>query len=233
MRYWDGDRFESILVLRGHSAAVNCLVVSAKSNGVFCLSGGMDRQVRVWERTRDIVFLEEERERELEQMFDQDPSTSRQEQDTATILAQKGRESDDDAREAIDEPQSEAATKQSVLSIAAGDRLLEALELADQDLQASRASLRGGKHTVNPMMLGMDPPKYILWILRSIKSDDLEQALMVLPLSHAERFLYYLALLLRGRHGSIELCSRAAIFTFKTHQKQVRKKMSLWLMFVR
>ena len=66
VRYWDGDRFEMILVLRGHSAEVNCLAVSARNQGAVCLSGGMDRQVRVWERTRDIVFLEEERERELE-----------------------------------------------------------------------------------------------------------------------------------------------------------------------
>ena len=34
------------------------------------MSGGMDRQVRVWEHTKDMVFLEEEKERAMEDMVD-------------------------------------------------------------------------------------------------------------------------------------------------------------------
>ena len=119
------------------------------------------------------------------------------------------------------EPQSEAAVKQTLLSISAGDRLLEALELADQELQASRGNKTKGARGANPMLLGMEPPQYVLWVLRSIKSADLEQALLVLPLGHAERLLYYLVLLLRSGHSGVELCCRASIFTVKTFQKQV------------
>jgi U3 small nucleolar RNA-associated protein 12 len=43
IRYWDGDRFEQILFLTGHSAEVNCLAVSR--TGSFVLSGSMDRSV--------------------------------------------------------------------------------------------------------------------------------------------------------------------------------------------
>jgi len=46
----------------------------------------MDRQVRVWERTRDIVFLEEERERELESMFDKVDGGRGKDQGTASLL---------------------------------------------------------------------------------------------------------------------------------------------------
>ncbi|CAB9526324.1 WD repeat domain 3 [Seminavis robusta] len=219
VRFWDGDRFEMILVLRGHSAEVNSLAVS--KTGAFCLSGGMDRMVRVWERTRDIVFLEEERERELEQIFDKEPGR-REEGGTAAILDRKGRNEDDDDDEMKDsEPQSEAAVKQTLMSISAGDRLLEALELADQELQASRSNKSKGARSFNPMLLGMEPPQYVLWVVRSIKSADLEQALLVLPLGHAERLLYYLVLLLRSGHSSVELCCRASIFTVKTFQKQL------------
>jgi U3 small nucleolar RNA-associated protein 12 len=156
VRYWDGDRFDMILVLRGHSAEVNCLAVSARNNGAFCLSGSMDRTVRVWERTRDIVFLEEERERELEQLFDE--PNRRDEGGTARILDRKGRgddnnDDDDDAK--VNEPQSEAAVKQSLMSISAGDRLLEALELADQELHASRSKSKSSAPTgANPMLMG-------------------------------------------------------------------------------
>ena len=160
-------------------------------------------------------------------MFDEDPSKNRRdEQGTASILDRKGRndaDGDDDDEMKQDEPQSEEAVKQSILSINAGDRLLEALELADQELHASRSrNKKGANAMANPLMMGMEPPHYVLWVLKSIKSADLEQALLVLPLGHAERLLYYLVLLLKEGPRSVELCCRAAVFTFKVHQHQVR-----------
>lgn len=78
--------------------------------------------------------------------------------------------------------------------IYAGDRSMEAIELADQELLASRTKTKSARAT-NPMLMGMDPPHFVLWVLRSMKSADLEQALLILPLSHVERRLYYLVLL--------------------------------------
>lgn len=217
VRYWDGDRFEQILVLNGHFAEVSCLAVSR--TGAFVLTGGMDRQVRVWERTKDIVFLEEERERELEQIFDR---VDQDEQDTSKLLKKKGVDADE-AEDVGDEPQSEAAVKRSVLSVAAGDRIMEALEKADQETKESisfRRSNPGKTRMPNPLLLGKEPPLYMLWVLQTIKQAELEQSLLVLPLSHVERLFYYLIILLRRGQG-VEICSRVGIFLVKTHQNQV------------
>lgn len=217
VRYWDGDRFEQILVLNGHFAEVSCLAVSR--TGAFVLTGGMDRQVRVWERTQDIVFLEEERERELEQMFDR---VDQDEQDTAKLLKQKEGDADED-EEIGDEPQSEAAVRKSVLSVAVGDRIMEALERADQETKESAAFRRsnpGKTRMPNMLLLGKEPPLYMLWVLKTIKQSELEQSVLVLPLSHVERLLYYLIILLRRGRG-VEVCSRVGIFLVKTHQNQV------------
>ena len=191
------------------------------------LTGGMDRQVRVWERTRDMVFLEEERERELEQVFDKVQGDDR---GTASIMRRRD-ESDMDGevdQEADgDKPQSEAAVKRSVLSVSSGDRIMEALERADQELKEAAAFRKseggqGKSRMPNPLLLGLEPAQYILWVLRSIKSAELEQSLLVLPLGHMERLIYYLIVLLRSGRG-VELCSRVAIFMIKTHQNQVRQ----------
>jgi len=226
VRYWDGDRFEQILLLNGHCAEVNCLAVSR--TGAFVLTGGMDRQVRVWERTRDMVFLEEERERELEQVFDK---VQGDDKGTASIMRRReDADLDDEDQQAdTDQPQSEAAVKRSVLSVSAGDRIMESLERADQELKESAAFRKseGGQGKTrmrNPLLLGLEPAQYVLWVLRSVKSAELEQSLLVLPLSHMERLIYYLIVLLRSGRG-VELCSRVAIFTIKTHQNQVRQKM--------
>ncbi len=223
VRYWDGDRFEQILVLNGHFAEVSCLSISR--TGAFVMTGGLDRQVRVWERTKDIVFLEEERERELEQMFD---GVGREEDGTGRLLMKKGEgkdDDDDDDGEGDDEPQSEAAVKRSVLSVSAGDRIMEALERADQeknDAATFRKKNPGKEKSPNPLLLGMEPALYFLWVLKSVKQAELEQSLLVLPLGHVERVLYYLILLLRSGRG-VEICARVSVFLVKTHQHQVRK----------
>ena len=76
----------------------------------------------------------------------------------------------------------------------------------------------------NPMLFGMEPPEYVLWVLRSVKSVDLEPSLLVLPLSHVERLMHYLILLLRAGKG-IELCAKISVFLVKSHQAQVNKTM--------
>jgi U3 small nucleolar RNA-associated protein 12 len=68
VKYWDADHFEQILMLPGHQSEVWGLAVA--SDGSFVASCGHDRSLRMWERTDDQVFLEEERERELEAMFE-------------------------------------------------------------------------------------------------------------------------------------------------------------------
>jgi U3 small nucleolar RNA-associated protein 12 len=223
VRYWDGDRFEQILLLSGHCAEVNCLAVSR--TGAFVLSGGMDRQIRVWERTKDIVFLEEERERELEKIFDR-VNSNREEESTGKILDRKQVSADNDDEDIIkdDEPQSEAAVRKSVLSVAGGDRIMEALERADQELKEIAAFRKAHgadkKRSPNLMMLSLEPAPYILWVLRTIKSAEVEQSLVLLSLRHVERLMYYLIQLLKTGQG-VELCSRVAVFLVKAHQNQV------------
>ncbi len=229
VRYWDADRFEQILLLNGHSGEINCLSLS--KTGAFVLSGGMDRQVRVWERTKDMVFLEEEKERELEAAFDN--VDTKDDKGTEHILRARSRneegDEDDENEDNENLPQSEAAVRRSVLSISSGDRIMEALERADQELkdialfnssQKTKNVEDRTNRTPNIMLLGMEPPAYILWVLRSIKSTELEQSLLILPLSHIERLIYYLILLLRRGQG-VEICSRAAICLIKSHQNQI------------
>jgi U3 small nucleolar RNA-associated protein 12 len=54
---------------------------------------------------------------------------------------------------------------------------------------------------LNPLLLGMKSPLYILWVLKSVRHSELEQSLLVLPLGHVERLLYYLVILLKSGRG--------------------------------
>src|ERR1700733_10595985 len=68
VKYWDGDKFENIMKLEGHHGEIWSLAIS--KHGTFLISGSHDRSLRVWERTEEQLFLEEEREKELEELYE-------------------------------------------------------------------------------------------------------------------------------------------------------------------
>ena len=70
MKYWDADKFEHLLTLEGHQSEVWCMAVS--SLGDFVITGSHDRSLRRWERTDEPFFVEEEREKRLESLFEAD-----------------------------------------------------------------------------------------------------------------------------------------------------------------
>lgn len=70
VKYWDMDKFELLLTLEGHCAEVWCLAVG--SLGDLLVSGSHDRSLRRWERTEEPFFVEEEKEKRLESLFEGD-----------------------------------------------------------------------------------------------------------------------------------------------------------------
>eukprot|EP00604_Paraphysomonas_vestita_P003932 CAMPEP_0174823890 /NCGR_PEP_ID=MMETSP1107-20130205/28452_1 /TAXON_ID=36770 /ORGANISM="Paraphysomonas vestita, Strain GFlagA" /LENGTH=464 /DNA_ID=CAMNT_0016048301 /DNA_START=1027 /DNA_END=2418 /DNA_ORIENTATION=+ len=157
IKYWDADRFEQILYLPNHISSVWSLAVSPDSS--FVLSGGQDRSLRIWERTDDLVFIEEERERAIEAKIEVDIE-KRDQHDTAT------------SGELI------VPTLPSIESLKGGERIIEALELVEVEYVKS---LKSNYHA-NIILRGMSPLQYMCWTLRdSIKSADLEMALLVIP----------------------------------------------------
>ena len=70
IKYWDADKFEHLLTLDGHHGEVWCMALSA--HGDFVITGSHDRSLRRWERTDEPFFVEEEREKRLESLFEAD-----------------------------------------------------------------------------------------------------------------------------------------------------------------
>ena len=68
VKYWDGDRFEHIFTLAGHKGEV--WAAATAPDGSFLVTGSHDRSIRVWRRTDEQVFLDEEREREFENVLE-------------------------------------------------------------------------------------------------------------------------------------------------------------------
>jgi U3 small nucleolar RNA-associated protein 12 len=109
------------------------------------------------------------------------------------------------------------ASRRTLESVKAADRLEEALQLATAD-DVLLAQNPG--RPPNPIMLGLESPRYMLHILRGIRAPELEQALLVLPLDLAQKLLSYLVRLM-GEGVEVELCWRVAVFLLRLYNAQV------------
>ena len=125
IRYWDADKFEQILNLKGHHAEVWGVMPS--KSGALVVSISRDRSIRLWRRGDEQVFVEEEREAELEQLFEAGLE-KRQEANEA--------EEEEAANLGLEGGPSEAAV--------AGRRTIESVKGAERVLEAQGARGGGG-----------------------------------------------------------------------------------------
>ncbi|KNE61569.1 hypothetical protein AMAG_06385 [Allomyces macrogynus ATCC 38327] len=206
IKYWDMDKFENITTLQGHLSEVWALAVA--KHGSFILSGSHDRSLRVWEKTDEQLFLVEEREREMDEAADE------------TLL-----EAANDAADGADD-----VAQATAESLKAGERILEALELAkDERERIAEHKLSGEPFTPNIILQAMnmpDPETYVLSTIEKIRSADLEAALLVIPFS-------WIPLLLEltnhwaEREWNLAVTCRVLFFLLKVHHHQITASRAL------
>lgn len=208
VKYWDADKFELLLTLEGHHAEVWCLAVS--SLGDFFVTGSHDRSIRRWERTEEPFFIEEEREKRLEALFD------------------TGQDSTADAHELpngeIPEEGAVAlAGKQTQESVTAADSIIEALDLAEAEYERIHVhEASNGKSVFQPnvLMIGLTPSAYVLRALCNVRASDLEQALLALPFTDALKLMAYLKeWMVEGSQA--ELVCRVSVLLLQLHHSQL------------
>ncbi len=148
------------------------------------------------------LFLEEERERELEQLYEHGVAETLNRSDAAIGSGAPGTEGPqpDNAAEAT------AVSKQTTDTLMAGERIMEALDLADAEREAAaefeatkaRISPQEAEKlpppTKNPVLAAykLGPEEYVLMVLEKIPSSALTDALLVLPFGKVQSLIAYL-----------------------------------------
>ncbi|KAI0375739.1 WD-repeat-containing protein [Pilatotrama ljubarskyi] len=229
VKYWDGDKFENIQKLEGHHGEVWALAVS--HHGKFVVTGSHDKSIRVWEKLDEPLFLEEERERELEALYEAGVADTLNRADAPIGSGAPGA-TDPSASTAPDAAETGAVTKQTTETLMAGERIMEALELADGEREAQReyaeARAKGGlaesvapppKH---PVLAAYDvePEEYVLRVVEKVPSTALYDALLVLPFGKVVSLMWYLNVWAQ-KEWNIVLTSRIIFFLLKTHHHQI------------
>ncbi|CAN3373398.1 hypothetical protein DIURU_000328 [Diutina rugosa] len=171
VKYWDGDKFECIQKLAAHQSEVWCL--AAGPEGDVVVSASHDHSVRVWRSFGDQVFIEEEKEKEMDELYEsellEDPH------------ADPNKDEDDD------EDKAERVQKQTMESLKAGERVMEALDIGYDYVVAKEK----GENYVNAILQHMKQtgPEHVLSVVRKVSPAQLDDALLVLPFSYTLKLL--------------------------------------------
>lgn len=212
IKYWDADKFEQIQRIDGHHGEIWALAVS--HSGTFIVSASHDKSIRVWDETDEQIFLEEEREKEIEELYEKTLTTS---------LGNDPNSEDQDGEVA-------AASKQTVETLMAGERIVEALNLGMVDLDVVREwkEMRHINKAVappqrNPIFMalgGISAELYVMNTLQRIKASALHDALLVLPFT-AIPLLFTFINIFAMRSMDIPLTCRVLFFMLKIHHRQI------------
>jgi U3 small nucleolar RNA-associated protein 12 len=212
IRYWDADKFEQIQRLDGHHGEVWALAMSHSGN--FLVSAGHDKSIRVWDETEEQIFLEEEREREIEELYES----------TLTTSLEKDPEAGDEDGEVA------AASKQTTETLMAGERIAEALEIGIADLnlikeyeEAKLSNPHAAPPQRNPIFVALGnitAEAHVMSVLQRIKASALQDALLVLPFASIPLLFTFLNIFAM-RSMNIPLTCRILFFMLKTHHKQI------------
>lgn len=215
LKSWDGDKFEQIQRLEGHKGEIWAMRISR--TGEMVVTASHDKSIRFWEIGDDLVFLEEERERELEEMYE------------STLAQNFDRDAEMEDGEADNDGVANA-TKQTIATLTHGEKVMEALEQGIEDhglMQAyERDKQRNPKLAVpqrNPIFLALgniSAESYVLSTLQKIPTPALNDALLVIPFTMLPTLFTFLALFLRKRMQP-ELTWRVTYFLLQVHMRQI------------
>ncbi|CAJ2513816.1 Uu.00g019350.m01.CDS01 [Anthostomella pinea] len=213
VKYWDGDKFEQIQRLDGHHGEIWALAISQSSEPAFIVSASHDKSIRVWHETDEQIFLEEEREKEIEELYE------------TTLTSSLDQDPDDEQNGEV-----AAATKQTSETLNHGERIAEALELGMADLhlmkeyeEVKAANPHPGPPQRDPMFLahnGISAEEYVMKVLQKPAASALNDALLVLPFATVPMLFTFLNIFAM-RSMNIPLTCRILFFMLKTHHRQI------------
>ncbi|KAI6152009.1 WD40-repeat-containing domain protein [Pisolithus tinctorius] len=220
LKYWDGDKFENIQKLDGHHNEIWALAVS--NHGNFVVTGSHDKSIRVWEKLDEPLFLEEERERELESVFERG------------LVDSLNRSEPGDENNGQSSTEVTTVTKQTTETLVAGERIMEALDLANSELEALREFEEQRRRENiseafnlqppprNPILAALDlkPEAYVLRVIEKVPSTALHDALLVLPFTKVISLMHYLDTWAR-MGWNVTLVARIVFFLLRVHHHQI------------
>lgn len=196
IKQWDGDTFTKILTLPGHIGEAYSLSISP--NGRYLVTCGSDRTLRMFEKSDEVLVLQDIQEEEREEAENKELATG-----------------EDSAIPGL--PGLNLPSKKTIGAEKAAENILECLELgkkfdADPSSEIPQIMAFYEAATTNDYLLG---------VFSKIRTSDLEETLLLLPFSNVVDILERLPKIAETRKDEIELISKVVLFLFRIHHRPI------------
>lgn len=180
--------------------------LAVSPNAKYVVSSGHDKSLRLWERTEEVLVLDDERETEREKEDEDQLATG----DSRPIPGER------------DNAESGMPAKKTVESEKSAERLMEAIqlyrsytaELAENEEESKAVGKRIPAPPMPPLMVAYQsrsPEDYMARMIELVKSSELEQTLLVLPFDVTIHLLEIVRVLLE-ENKSVETVCRMFFF---------------------
>lgn len=186
VKYWTMSGFELLQKLEGHQREVGGMEVAGQEaqfghpSKCLIVTTSHDRSIRVWQQTDEQIFIEEERERQMEEAIE------------SSMI-------EDASGESKADKETGRASLRTAASMKAGERLYEFIEEADTERQSwdEYRSTPGLPEPTQGMLSlsvgrGKAPAEIVYWAASQIAAPDMEEALLCLPFNHVCSLLFYI-----------------------------------------
>ncbi|RKO90360.1 quinon protein alcohol dehydrogenase-like superfamily [Blyttiomyces helicus] len=236
IKYWDADKFEQIMKLDGHHGEIWALAVGKYGSTV--VTGSHDRSIRIWEKTDEQFVLEEERDRELEEKYEETAAAAGDGRIDPAIGSGVT-----DAELAVPPPTGAEdeiadAGKRTVETLKAGERIAEAIDVYEEERTAfdlyEKLKLKTpdlAPPSRHPFVQAINKPNitpegYVLHVAERVRSSDLEEALLVLPFTKVIGLMKCISFWV-DKGWNQPLTARILLFLLRTHHAQLASTRAL------
>ncbi|KAG8778743.1 hypothetical protein FRC16_003725, partial [Serendipita sp. 398] len=234
VKHWDADKFDLIQKFDGHHGEIWALAVGR--SGMMAVTGSHDKSIRYWENTGEAMIPWEEKE------------VYRQKEEDAQLADEMNREDRPigsgvegaDAVNSTERTEATAVQKHTAESLMASEKIVEAIELADKEMESVREynvalekipeSQRAqvGPPPRNPTLVALDitPEAYVLQTVEKVHSAALYDALLALPFSQVVRMFFYMDIW-ASKGTATTLTSNMLSYLLRIHSSQIVATRSL------
>ncbi|EGT55164.1 hypothetical protein CAEBREN_10250 [Caenorhabditis brenneri] len=201
IKQWDAVKFILVQSLDRHTSDIRCL--AQFSNGSVMFSASHDKSIRCWEKTDEMVIVEEREEMEREEEYEKKLI------DEEDVVA--GENADNEAG---------VASSRTSSSVVSAENIIQAVDIVRNEKVQREEDPNHEPHPLIGAYSSKSLDHFIVDVIAKCRASDLDRALLLLPLNYIADILLAIASCTQQKYKA-EFCTHVALYLTRVHLSHI------------